>query len=784
MYHGKFRQSRPGTNTPAGFLKKWLNIQNNGLSSHYAAQGYPYNTPMWDGGVGKIIPASIVYNDKTATSPDQDAWWPYEQTAYLLDGLIRLGIIAGDREKIELFEKNLRFVINNPDQNGLLGHAYGVSDSEWPMAVFFRAVMAYCDSTDDREAKAAFIRHYQNLPQEKLALGFRHINNIEGVLKAYEWSGDKALLDKAVAAYRQHDEYYSLHTEDEFELYRSKITSGRNYIIHGVSFSESIKLPVLLYLYTGDESFLADAEKGLAEVLERHEQIPGLPSSNEDFAGRDPLQGYETCVISDFAWSLGYFLMASGDGKYADRMEKIFFNAFPGSLLKDFSALQYLSAPNQVIADSASNNSFFFRGCAALRQFRSNHSAQCCVGNVHRVLPNYLLRMWMLNEDDSPAAVLYGPSEYTGIFHGSKYTIHETTEYPCKETVEFRFSLEQDLEMPFTLRIPGWCKNPSLVLNGQMLTLPEIKKGFAAIYRKWQNGDTLELTLPMMPIQKFDRYWSYFEYGALVFSLPVTYQLTREDPSAFAPCAIIPQSSWNYAVPEGTPAEIIHNPGGDLFSDVPPLTMKIKGVKISNFDELENGRYTPEVPLFHHAVSTAEELDLIPYGNALLRVTAFPDTVDRRSINCYQVLSSPVYPYDFNQALDEQIFLPEQVDPESLLASSKIIVPERSGYCDLLKYYPQAENSLAYLYFRFYSDCEKEAFFALGASSGGEFFFENQKICVIEPVFDAEYIAPEIVPVRLKKGYNILTAKCVLGQTPLQYRRVWGAMAQAFCLDK
>ena len=111
-------------------------------------------------------------------------------------------------------------------------------------------------------------------------------------------------------------------------------------------------------------------------------------------------------------------------------------------------------------------------------------------------------------------------------------------------------------------------------------------------------------------------------------------------------------------------------------------------------------------------------------------------------------------------------------------------MPERSGYCDLLKYYPQAKNSLAYLYFRFYSDCEKEAFFALGASSGGEFFFENQKICVIEPVFDAEYIAPEIVPVRLKKGYNILTAKCVLGQTPLQYRRVWGAMAQAFCLDK
>ena len=100
-----------------------------------------------------------------------------------------------------------------------------------------------------------------------------------------------------------------------------------------------------------------------------------------------------------------------------------------------------------------------------------------------------------------------------------------------------------------------------------------------------------------------------------------------------------------------------------------------------------------------------------------------------------------------------------------------------------LKCYPQAEKSLAYLYFRFYSDCERDAFFALGASSGGEFFFENRKICAVEPVSDAEYIAPGIVPVRLKKGYNILIAKCVLGQVPMQYRRVWGAMAKAFWKD-
>ena len=93
------------------------------------------------------------------------------------------------------------------------------------------------------------------------------------------------------------------------------------------------------------------------------------------------------------------------------------------------------------------------------------------------------------------------------------------------------------------------------------------------------------------------------------------------------------------------------------------------------------------------------------------------------------------------------------------------------------------EEITYYLYFRFYSDRERDAFFALGASSGGEFFFENQKICVIEPNSDAEYIAPEIVPVHLKAGYNILVAKCVYGQIPMQYRNVWGAMARAFYVE-
>ena len=777
MYYGIFKEAEPQRIGTAGTMEMWLQRQNRGISSRYKEQGYPFDTPMWNGGVGKVILASTVCHDKSVETPLQESWWPYEQSAYLLDGLVRLGILLSDEEKLELFRKNLQYLLEHPDEKGVLGYCYNDSPSQWPMAVFFRGAYIYYRYTGDRKILDALYRHFSAISVETLSEGFRHINNLEGLLKIYEETKDESLLEKAVKAYVHHNERNSVRTDDEFELHWNRLSSGKNFVIHGVSFSESVKIPVMLYLYTGDKKYLDGAEKGLAKVLELHEQIPGLPSSNEDFAGKDPLQGYETCLLTDFVWALGYFLQATGKAEYADRMEKIIYNALPGSVWEDFSSMQYMSSPNQVIASEISHHSFFFRGMANFRQYRPDHSAQCCPGNVHRALPSFVLRSWLKKEDDSPVAALYMPGTFRGEYEGSSYTIKEDTLYPEEETVTFTFVMEEGktLSMPFTFRIPAWSRGTEVWYNG-VKTEEDFRSGsFHTLNREWKNGDTLKISFTAVPEQKKDRYWSHFERGVLIYSLPVAFTDRKTGEGMIVPREVFPAGKWNYGISSGTE--------GYSGKDENGLYLEVEAFPVSGFDYLEQGRYTPQIPLFCERTGEAEKIKLRPYGKNPLRITAFPDAVKRKVLPVYQVLTSCTYPYDFRKDLSEQKFLPEYLSENENLSMAEEMQPDASSYYSLLAHFGQKKDVLAYMYFRFWNDendPEEEAVLAVSASDGAEIFVNGEKVGMIEPPSDGEFMAPEFFRTPLKKGYNLLMLKVCEGMTPFQYRKAWGARVNVF----
>ncbi len=764
-YQGSNLKEVPLTSVKVNsFLREFLERQCSGLSGNFRKQKYPFDSCLWQG----VIKAGfweLDYKGLPRPIPGPNRWWPYEQTGYLLDGLLRLGILTGNREMVKLFEDNLEYLLSHADNGRLAGKCYGY-DSEWPMGVFFKGVSAYLDCYDDAGIKAAFQRHYHCVPVKELGDGSRNVTNIEGLLSMARRCGDEALREKAFEVYKQFSKSYDPATP-YLGIPLEKMETLDNVVYHGVTLCEEIKLPVMLYLAGGEKRYLDAAVRAWDIAMKYHGSIPGVPGSVEHGFGRDPESGYESCVLSDALYSLGYFIMADGTARFADQAEKIAYNAIPGAVTKDFSALQYFSAPNQVLATPFSNLTSFLYGSAPLRQYRPDHFAACCPGNIHRAMPNFISRMWMFDGNGIPAAVCYGPSEFSGSYHGIKYTITEKTEYPFEEKIDFKFSVSDGAEIPFIFRIPAWCKNAAVSLNGK--NLPFEGNGLVKI-DALAGGDTLTLFMPMEIRQISERHWSHFERGPLVFALPVKHTTVKEDAEErFSPLSMEPQTQWNYAVAPDSPAKLVKPDNGNAYPfDVPPVAVEVAAKKVAGaFEELYQERYTPAVPLFCKSSEKVENIQLVPMGATETRLTAFPDGVKRTML---PVISGYTAEGDGLEKLDFMAFRD----------TAKEIRIDRDGYFDLAGFYRKSQNCSAYLQIRFYSEYEGTGTASVMMSDGGTGWIDGQKVLEIPPVMEAEFASGLWFEIPVRKGHNHLVLKIDDTIPTYDHRDAWGAKVQFF----
>ena len=608
---------------------------------------YPYDSCLWAGEISR-------------EGGHGDGWWRYEQTGYYTDGLLRLGYALGDAELIAKGERGVDWTLAHASPEGYLGNRclwdgahfnLGKGYEMWPMAVFFRVMKAKYDATGDARIPAALARYYLLYGPEKVAEG-RNTINVEGLMWAYGRTGDARLLELAEKAWNAKT------SKDDWsgDLTPQNCADDEPVYMHGVSYSEELKIPLLLYAQTGKRDYLEQALNAERKLVRDHLLPDGCPSSTEQTRGNCVHWGHETCVVSDWTWTLGYFLETTGHAADADRIEACVFNAGLGSIGKDFKSLQYFSNLNQFIATSDSNHNPYFYGTTWC-QYRPTHETECCAGNMHRFLPNYVSRLWLKDADGAPVAALYGPCEVD--FGWCR--IREETCYPFDGKIVFRFSMDAPRESAFTYRVPGWCTaGASVMVNGTHVAAGA-PGTFATIRRTFRNGDALELDFPMETV--FEevprcRYvikdavskWvgpidgpsgsqgTVVRRGPLLFAYPIAEDRTEDTAEhanmrgkksrnpAFKCWNIRPAGPFNFALAERT-AEVVVSPSveNDGFAaSVPPVSVNVKARRIAW--ELERGKMTPRNPEAPRAVSDeVETLSLVPYGATTLRLAVFPD---------------------------------------------------------------------------------------------------------------------------------------------------------------
>jgi hypothetical protein len=204
----------------------------------------------------------------------------------------------------------------------------------------------------------------------------------------------------------------------------------------------------------------------------------------------------ETCAnIAHAMWNWRMLLL-TGEAKYADVMERVFYNSMLSAIGLDGRDYFYTNPLRRCREDVP-----LLKNDSRTRWANTTPASPvfcfCCPPSLARTIAQLHTYAYGVSAD-TVWIHLYGTGRLdTQLPGGDAIQLTQTTDYPWDGTINIRIEKAPAKAMALRLRIPGWVEHPVLKVNGQVSEKEPQPTTYAEIQREWKAGDVVELQLPM-----------------------------------------------------------------------------------------------------------------------------------------------------------------------------------------------------------------------------------------------------------------------------------------------
>jgi len=630
---------------------------------------------MADGFTGHLAELSdfCEFENNAWTRADGGGEHGWEEVPYWLKGFQNLGYLLQDQRIIDESKRWVQAVLESQQPDGYFGSAANRENTDlWPNMVMLFVLRSYFEATNDSAVIEFMTRYFKwqmSIPFENFLPSswqkWRGGDNLASIYWLYNLTAESWLLDLARINHE-----------------RTADWSGTIPTWHGVNLCQGFREPAQYFQQAADIRYLQAAERNYRTFMDLFGQVPGgMFGADENcrIGYYGPRQAAETCSMAEMMFSCELLTAITGRALWADRCEEVAFNNLPASMTPDLRGLHYLTAPNQIQLDRG-NKAPMIQNSGDMFSY-TPWRYRCCQHNVAFAWPYFTEHMWMATADSGLAAVLFAPSTVQArVAEGIKVTIEEKTNYPFDDSIEFAISSPRSAFFPLVLRVPGWCWEPSLTINGSEEQIATQGEGWLKLERLWRDGDRVILHLPAEFAVKT---WAKNKNSISIHRGPLLFSLKIEEdwrPYSDSPKwpghEVFPVSAWNYGLlidrsdlgRSLTLARQAEKLARQPFAlENAPLAVTVKAKKISGWNQEENGMVGGLQRGPVRSDQPVEIVELVPAGCARLRITQFPEIGDGPDALAWGQWETP------------EASVSHRYEEDSITALYDDIVPEKSN---------------------------------------------------------------------------------------------------------